>query len=291
MRAILGNARLATGFFFIFNLLSALTLSIFTEVAYEIPSPTRTFRKKKVEEHTDEFIGNSTLHGFHYCFDKRYRFRRIIWIIIVMGSIGMLLQKLFEAGEKFFDRPFTSTTTVINPDSMKFPAVSFCNINDYRMSMLEGTTFFDIMLGKLNNSALTGPQYGNASKRSNHRLKDMLKECKMNFMTDENRQPIQCHPKNFSIFYQSQGEKCFTINSGTPTSKFAEVTDGGRIKSFEMVLNLEHYEYFDKSDVGVRLIIHDQDETPIRFSGMALPPGFTSYVEVRKTEVSLNKGL
>lgn len=256
-------------------------------MAYEIPSPTRTSRKKKAEEHTEEFIGNSTLHGFHYCFDKRYRFRRILWILIVMGSIGMLLQKLFEAGEKFFDRPFTSTTTVVNPDSMKFPAVSFCNINDFRMSMLEGTTFYKIMRRELNESALTGPEYGKASKRSNHRLKDMLKECRINFMTDENRTTIQCAPKNFSIFYQSQGEKCFTINSGTPNSKFKEVTEGGMSKSLEMVLNLEHYEYFDKADVGMRLIIHDQDETPIRFSGMALPPGYTSYVAVRKTEVRL----
>ena len=81
------------------------------------------------------------------------------------------------------------------------------------------------------------------------------------------------------------GEKCFTINSGKSNSKFVTVKESGRSKSLEMVINLEHYEYFDKQDVGVRLIIHDQDETPIRFSGMALPPGYTSYVEVRKTEV------
>ena len=271
---------------------SVLTISscpsLLSDITYEIPSPTRMFRKKKTKDHTEEFIGNSTLHGFHYCFDKRYRFRRILWIIIVMGSVGALMQKLFEAGQKFFDRPFTSTNTVINPDNMKFPAVSLCNINDYRVSKLEGTTFFEIMLGKLNYSALTGPQYANASKRANHQLKDMLKECNVNFMT-VNRAVTSCTPKNFSIFYQSQGEKCFTINSGTPTSKFVDVVEGGRSKSLEMIINLEHYEYYDKKDVGVRLIIHDQDETPIRFSGMALPPGFTSYVEVRKTEVCITK--
>ena len=182
------------------------------EMAYEIPSPTRMFRRKKTKEHTEEFIGNSTLHGFHYCFDKRYRFRRILWIIIVMGSIGMLMQKLFEAGQKFFDRPFTSTSTVINPDDMKFPAVSLCNINDFRVSKLKGTTFLEIMRGRLNYSALTGPQYANASKRANHQMKDMLEECQVNFMT-VNRVPITCSPKNFSIFYQSQGKKPTLLNS------------------------------------------------------------------------------
>jgi len=202
-----------------------------------------------------------------------------------MGSIGMLLQKLFEAGQKYFDRPFTSTSTVINPESIEFPAVSFCNINDYRWSKMEGTTFLSIIKGKLGFDALTGPEYAKASKQANHRLDDMLHECKINFMLDAHRAPERCSSANFSVFYQSQGEKCFTINSGVKGSHFTDVKEGGRSKSLEMTINLEHYEYFDKADAGVRLIIHDQDETPIRFSGVALPPGYTSYVEVRKTEV------
>ncbi|XP_066920287.1 acid-sensing ion channel 1C-like [Clytia hemisphaerica] len=261
----------------------------YNDITYEIPSPTRVSRRKKIKEHTEEFIGNSTLHGFHYCFDKRYRFRRIIWILVVMGSIGMLLQKLFEAGQKYFDRPFTSTSTVINPEKMKFPAVSLCNINDFRMSKLEGTTFLKIMKGELHYSILSGPDYANASKQANHRLQNMLMDCTVNFM-QQNKSIAKCSPANFSTFYQSQGEKCFTINSGNVNSHFADLSEGGRKKSLEMILDLEHYDYFDKNDVGVRLIIHDQDETPIRFSGVALPPGFTSYVEVGKTEtINLKK--
>ena len=226
---------------------------------------------------------------FHYCFDKRYRFRRLFWIIVVMGSIGLLLQKLFEAGQKFFDRPFTSTSTVVNPDAMKFPAVSLCNINDFRMSKLEGTTFLKIMQQKLDSSVISGPEYANASKQAHHRLKDMLIRCRINFMLTNEKSPTSCSYKNFTSFYQSQGENCFTINSGNINSRFKDVSEGGRAKSLELVINLEHYDYYDREEVGVRLIIHDQHETPIRFSGIALPPGFTSYVEMRKTEVMLFK--
>lgn len=150
---------------------------------------------------------------------------------------------------------------------------------------MEGTTFFSIISGDLGFDALTGPEYANASKQANHRLDDMLYECKINFMLDARRAPEKCTSANFSVFYQSQGEKCFTINTGVKGSHIANVKEGGMSKSLEMIINLEHYEYFDKKDTGVRLIIHDQDETPIRFSGVALSPGYTSYVEVRKTEV------
>ena len=58
----------------------------------------------------------------------------------------------------------------------------------------------------------------------------------------------------------------------------------------ELILNVEHYEYYDNADVkeiGMRLIIHDENELPIRKSGIHLSPGYSTYVEVKKTEVRL----
>ena len=202
-----------------------------------------------------------------------------------MGSVGMLLQKLIEAGQKYFERPFTSTSTVIDVDEMDFPAVSFCNINDFRMSVMEGTLFHSIIQNEKPKDAISGPEYANASKRANHKLEDMLMSCSANFM---GRYGTPCSYRNFSIFYQSQGEKCFTINSGDARNRFSKITDRGRTKSLEMVLNIEHYEYYvDQREAGMRLIIHDPDETPIRFSGVHISPGFSTYVEVKKTEVRL----
>lgn len=65
------------------------------------------------------------------------------------------------------------------------------------------------------------------------------------------------------------------------------VTEAGIKQSFSMTLNIEHYEYYvDTKDSGLRLIIHDQNETPVRFRGLALSPGFTTYVEITKRKVS-----
>ena len=58
--------------------------------------------------------------------------------------------------------------------------------------------------------------------------------------------------------------------------------------SLELILNIEHYEYYDDvKEAGMRLIIHDENELPIRKSGIHLSPGYSTYVEVKKTEVRL----
>lgn len=58
-----------------------------------------------------------------------------------------------------------------------------------------------------------------------------------------------------------------------------------------MTINIEHYEYYeDTTDAGIRLIIHDENETPVRFRGLSLAPGFTTNVEVTKQKVGVSPG-
>ena len=67
-----------------------------------------------------------------------------------------------------------------------------------------------------------------------------------------------------------------------------EGTGTGSGNSFELVINIEHYEYYnDRIDAGVRLIIHEQNETPVLIQGFTLPPGMTSYVAVKKNVVRI----
>lgn len=57
----------------------------------------------------------------------------------------MLLQKLYESGHKFFDYPFSSTTSIIDVDEIEFPAISICNVNDLRMSKMHGTKLHKLL--------------------------------------------------------------------------------------------------------------------------------------------------
>lgn len=156
----------------------------------------------------DEFIGNSTLHGFHYCFDKRYRLRRLIWTVVLIGSVCVVLNKLSGSAKKFFDYPFSSTTSVIHVDEIEFPAISICNINDLRMSKMHNTKLHKLLQKEegMTMDNITGHEYASTTRKANHELSSMTHDC------DLINQP--CSAKNFTHFFQTQGEKCYTINSG-----------------------------------------------------------------------------
>ena len=236
------------------------------------------------------FIQNSTCHGFHYCFDQKHIVRRLFWIILVATSVGLLLQKLHESTVKYFNYPFSTTTTISYIDEMKFPAISICNLNDFRMSRMKGTKLHKLLQEKNKTkddlvNKISGEEYATTIKGANHNLNDMLFSCSI---YDKNiRQTNTCNSKNFSTFYQKQGEKCYTFNSG----EFVDiimVNETGTSKSFDLTLNVEHYDYYvDTIEAGIRLIIHDQKETPVRMTGITLSPGFTSYVQISKTKVNI----
>ncbi|XP_057307249.1 acid-sensing ion channel 1C-like [Hydractinia symbiolongicarpus] len=251
------------------------------EITYKTENKLEAIRRKKIKQHANFFIENSTLHGFHYCFDKKHKIRRIIWILLVSASVGFLLEKLYQSTVKFFEFPFSTTTSITYTSEIEFPAISLCNLNDYRTSKMEGKLLHTLLKteeSKRNYSAISGEEYAETTRGANHRLSDMLYSCEI-----ENR---QCTYSNFSIFYQTQGERCYTFNTGEKAD-IIKVGGTGSAKGLDIILNIEHYDYYhDTKDSGMRLIIHDQNETPVRMQGITLTPGFTSFVQTMKKKTT-----
>eukprot|EP00794_Sanderia_malayensis_P005606 gene5606-6296_t len=234
-------------------------------------------RAKQVEEYKNHFITKSTLHGLHHCFDKTHPVRRIMWSCLLLACLGLFVQKLYESMKHFYSHPFTTSTTIKYEDRMQFPAVSFCNLNDIRSSVMAGTRL-DFILKNNGDLSLSGDEYRNTIRRANHKLHDMLYGCKILGQ--------KCSVDDFIEFNNDQGDRCFTFNHGMNGQRILFFNKTGPSHALELTINIEEYEYYVQNDYsGIRLIVHGQDETPVKLAGEVLTPGFISYVELKKKKI------
>ena len=233
-------------------------------------------KKKRTKEHFDTFIGNSTLHGLHFCFDKKHLIRRIIWTLILLASLVYVGEKIYASIQQYFDFPMSTTTTMGYEPSLNIPAISVCNNNDFKGSLFHGTVLEKRMLRK-SNEKLNGTEYRKIVTMSNHRLVDMLVNC------DFNGQKF--NTSHFKPYWDNSGTAmCFTFNSGKEAS-ILSVNRTGPKQSIRMDFNIQHYDYSGTDHAGLKVILHGQDETPIKTAGILLAPGTATYIEIAKRKV------
>ena len=163
-------------------------------------------------------------------------------------------------------------------NQLDFPAVSFCNLNEMRFSAMYGTKLDEAIMNREEPDFFSGEEYRNVSLGARHNLQEMLVDCEFDGK--------KCSEQNFTEFNWMQGERCFTFNSGKFPHTLLKVNGVGMTRSLKLTINVQHYEYYrDEMDGGIHLILHGQDETPIKMRGPIIAPGFTTYVQVEKKTV------
>ena len=96
-------------------------------------------RKRGASYIWNEFIQQSTLHGLHYLFEKRPAIQRFFWLILQgLMSVLFLWQTLTLALD-YLEYNVTSTIEFVTEKESNFPAVTLCNFNMYRNSVLYNT--------------------------------------------------------------------------------------------------------------------------------------------------------
>jgi len=186
--------------------------------------------------------------------------------------------KVYESTVNHFSYPFNTARMRQYVDEIEFPAVSFCNINDMRMSVLNGSKVDTaILTGQPGN--VTAEEYRNVTRSAAHDVKDMLVDCQFNGR--------KCNKNNFTEFNWKQGDRCFTFNSGKPGHPILRVKGTGIERSLSLTINVQHFDYYrDGMVAGIHLILHGQDETPVRIRGPMLSPGYTTYIQIEKKKVT-----
>ena len=234
-------------------------------------------KRKRNEEHVNNFISNSTLHGLHFCFDKKHLIRRIIWTLILVGAFGYVGEKIYASLVQFFQYPMSTTTTLVyDEQNINLPAISICNLNDFRRSKFENTllakTFISMDFSKINGSV-----YRDTVLEANHRLSDMLVDITVNRKA--------YNASSFVEYWDRSGTtRCYTFNSGK-NENILSVNLTGPNNGIEVVLDIQQYDYYDTTQAGIKLVLHGQEETPVKVAGMLLMPGTLTHIEIAKRRV------
>ncbi|KAH6939171.1 hypothetical protein HPB50_016414 [Hyalomma asiaticum] len=217
----------------------------------------------------------STVPGFLQMAQARNPFRIIIWFVAFVGLGSVALSNLYELMHEYFQYPLTVNIRLEDVTNVEFPAVTICNLNPVRKSLLCGQetdldyTLQEFLCNKTAETTVTrGEDEGQLeqfvmwlatkqrtepelAKTLGHQLPDLLRTCSI------------------------QGIKCdldSEARSLTPIS-FA---------GLELLIAVEQYEYLPITpEAGYMVMIHKQGHDPEEATdGIFVAPGQTTYVGV-----------
>ena len=80
----------------------------------------------------ENFYNSSTLHGFRFLFGAGAKWRRIIWLIILISSLAFVSYQLVQSVKKYRKYPTATSMQEVYPRDINFPGLNIC----YRLPIL-----------------------------------------------------------------------------------------------------------------------------------------------------------
>ena len=243
-------------------------------------------RQRRVNRVWEYYLRHNTLHGLHYVFDTKSLWRKIIWITILLVAGGVFFREVKQSITQYFEYPFSTLATVDYPDKMGLPAISICDLRDIRKTILNNSNFL-WKRGPDSKGPSSEPTINDALKAAFSILDDILISCSLKRGVVSNK-AVACDSRNFTLFLSSHGYTCYTLNSGADGRPLIETDNVGPLYGVHMVLNtqpLEEGKTYGGS--GVKVILHQQEELPLKRVGFHVPPGYVTYVDMKKQKVIL----
>lgn len=168
------------------------------------------------------FVGSSTLHGLQYVFTSRTLVRRILWALFLVAAIVWFSFQSSKLLKKYFSYPATTKVSLVYEGSPEFPAVSICNFNRFKKSVImekgydQPLSQFDRKVFGLNTDNFTTDfsKYRDLNLTefylsAGHQINDTLQACVWS--------GTFCDYRNFTPVLTSMG-LCHTFNSGRSVS-------------------------------------------------------------------------
>ncbi|XP_022103084.1 acid-sensing ion channel 1C-like [Acanthaster planci] len=242
-----------------------------------------------------EFANSTTFHGISNVTNSKHNgIRRLFWSLIVIGVSSWLVTGITQTVIEFFKYPVTSAISINYVDSMTFPAVTICNFNQFRRSVipddqvdfinklygLDPEAPTDLNISDFEITGLTRDQYEDLFAAMSHQLETMLSECVW-------RSSETCTVQNFTRRFTDHGI-CFTFNDPKNGSEILQVNSAGTRNGLFLRLyaDTEEYMFSENTAAGFRMLLHPQGVAPlVKELGFSVSPGFESSISVRQTLV------
>ncbi|KAM6308073.1 acid-sensing ion channel 1 isoform 2-T2 [Podargus strigoides] len=257
------------------------------------------------------FASSSTLHGLSHIFSyERLSLKRVVWALCFLGSLALLTLVCTNRIQYYFLYPHVTKLDEVAATRLTFPAVTFCNLNEFRFSRVTKNDLYHAgeLLALLNNRyEIPDTQTADEKQleilqdkanfrnfkpkpfnmlefydRAGHDIREMLLSC---FFRGE-----QCNPEDFKVVFTRYG-KCYTFNAGQDGKPRLMTMKGGTGNGLEIMLDIQQDEYLpvwgetDETsfEAGIKVQIHSQDEPPlIDQLGFGVAPGFQTFVSCQE---------
>lgn len=244
----------------------------------------------------NRYVDNSTLHGFRFIFMKTFMVRRFLWLVLTCAMATLFFSELRNSILLYYQYPFTTLSTTEFVPDLKFPAISICNMNSFVEEKIEGSKLNRLyeqeefpFTGEPYNVGydISGDELLSILKGSSQKLDDIFKTCEWKSRdTAKTGVANLCNVSNFTRYSNMESQTCFTFNSGDLVDVLT-LNETGLNMAFKLELDLKaNTSLSHLEEVGIKVVIHDQSETPLHHSGFVVSPGFQTFVEVKVKKVN-----
>lgn len=99
---------------------------------------------KSVWEVIHSLISESSLHGIPRILSSKHWYQRALWLCLVLVTFGFLVHQLYQLSSNYNSYPI-KTKVSMKRTPLRFPSISFCNLNPVKMSkmnLIQGTDLY-----------------------------------------------------------------------------------------------------------------------------------------------------
>lgn len=257
------------------------------------------FRGPNHDKYFKKYVETTSTHGVSNVFTGKSIIRRLFWLGILLVAIGGCLHNIIDRIQFLISRPTATTLSMEQNDRLAFPAVTICNLNQYRVDVcneihpelvdgLRGVQLAHILSTIVPNVSsslcdevdanLTNLTIENLAFTSRDRFDEFILYC---FFAGE-----RCKESDFTPFYTEIGY-CYTFNSYEVRQRYEALSSGAQA-GLHLVVNIDQSQHVlsNTLDAGVKVVVHRQDEPPRPEAlGVAIPPGTNGFVSIRQRNV------
>ncbi|XP_032080583.1 acid-sensing ion channel 5 isoform X2 [Thamnophis elegans] len=255
------------------------------------------------KKYDDEFATSTSFHGVHNLIHTKSKTRKILWMVVVLGSIILVAWQVYCRFIYYFSWPTTTSVVVQYVEKIEFPAVTFCNLNRFQTQAVANLSivFFlwSIVSGVL--------RMFSTDDKFSQELQDFF-QGNQNFSIKEftrdngfylNSSTLlsceffgkKCHPKDFAHVFTEYGN-CFTFNHiNFPTRRRVSLSGRG----LSLVFDVKQGQFTDDPnlgfvDAGITFAIHSPKEPP-RFDGLGVftPVGMHAHAAIQQVKTIIQE--
>ncbi|XP_078693278.1 acid-sensing ion channel 2-like isoform X1 [Branchiostoma floridae x Branchiostoma belcheri] len=256
--------------------------------------------EEEKESPEKEFAGNTTLHGLNRIVIAPSGYFRVLWVVAILGSYSGFAYMFSSMIIDYFSYRTITDTKLEFSEDLTFPAVTICNMNKFDETKLKIIDFSYLSLFlygvQLDVDAILASPGAYPDETVNSTLEgvtvgDLLLEKGFNLQWP--RMPLckwkgnPCTQQDFNHSFGYYGN-CYTFNAdaNSPLKQTIQGSGNGFVAFVDLKVNdyTESYYASGNSEVGLKLLLHDQNEPPMMDTqGIALAPGSHAFIAAKRT--------